>query len=73
MAIWTAFSGGSSSHQGGRTRPASPPAKAVTQAKRRPKAKRGKPRVSKAERAKAQAEALFRREANDNVVSFPAA
>jgi hypothetical protein len=40
---------------------------------KRQKAKRSQPRVSKAEQARAQAEALFKRKANENVVSFPAA
>lgn len=67
MAMWTAFSGG-------RQQPASPPVRKATRAKRRTKAKRSKSReTSGAENARAKAEALFRRETNDNVVSFPAA
>jgi hypothetical protein len=65
MAMWTALSGGHS-------KPVPQPVK-VTRAKRRTQAKRSQPRQSKAERARAQAEALFRGRANDNVVSFPAA
>jgi hypothetical protein len=66
MAMWSAFSGGR------QPKPATVRV-AATQGKRRSKAKRNRPRVSKEERAKAEAEALFRRGANDNVVSFPAA
>ena len=65
MAIWTAFSGG-------RSKPATV-RKPTVKGKRR-KAKRSQPRVSKVVDARAQAEAFFRRKANDNnVVRFPAA
>jgi hypothetical protein len=66
MAMWTALSGGR------KPKPVTVKV-AATQGKRRSKAKRSQPRVSKAEQARAQAEALFRREANDNVVNFPPA
>ena len=65
MAMWTALSGGREKLQPATVRVA-------TQGKKR-KAKRSQPRVSKEDAARAQAEALFRRGANDNVVRFPAA
>jgi len=65
MAMWTALSGGRST----------PAPKPVAKPTSKRKAKRSsKPRVSKTDAARAQAEALFRREAtNDNVVRFPSA
>jgi hypothetical protein len=65
MAMWTALSGGHGKPKPATVRVAAPRSKR--------KAKRSQPRVSKAERARAQAEALFKRGSNDNVVSFPAA
>lgn len=68
MAMWTALSGG----RRDKSKPVSP-VRAATKPRRTPK-KRSKPRVSKAEQAKAEAEALFRRDGNGgNVVRFPSA
>jgi hypothetical protein len=61
MAMWSDFSGG--------RKPA--PARRATQGKRR--RKRSQPRAPKWMSPRQQAEALFQRKANDNVVSFPAA
>jgi hypothetical protein len=69
MAMWTALSGG----QRDKPKPATVRVAAAPARAKRQKAKRSQPRVSKAEQARAQAEALFKRKANDNVVSFPAA
>jgi hypothetical protein len=76
MAMWTALSGGQSDKPKPATvRVAAAPARAKRQkaSRREPTSKRSQPRVSKAEQARAQAEALFKRKANDNVVTFPAA
>ena len=62
MAMWTALSGGHG-------KPATKPVRKA-QGKRRTKAKRSQPRASKADIARAKAEALFRHGASDNVVSF---
>jgi hypothetical protein len=68
MAMWTALSGGHSD----KPKPATVRVAKAPRSKRT-KAKRSQTRVSKAEQARAQAEALFKRGSNDNVVSFPAA
>ena len=60
MAIWTGLSG----HR---------PTQAVKPVQTKRRARKGKPRAPRASDARAQAQALFRRTANDNVVPFQAA